>query len=212
MTGFSELSHFRAKVINTALTLLRHNPSAVGQSAAARAVQHLAEKTLNTREPDRQAVACHAGCGACCQVNVAVLCSETEAIYSYLRQQLSPGEFDSLRKSAHRLHIQVGGLDDQERLLSQRDCLFLNRSKRCSIYPVRPLLCRGLTSTDPERCREAIAMAALDRTPEINCHLGQQELFDQAFLGMADALGQAGLETRSQQLVEAVWQRIQQPA
>ncbi|ORJ60255.1 YkgJ family cysteine cluster protein [Geothermobacter hydrogeniphilus] len=204
-----DLHQFRSKVAATALRLLQRNPSAGGQSTAARAVQHLAEETLTRHRQHREKIACRPGCGDCCQVNVAVLDAETEAVCSYLRQHLTPGEFENLRQAAHKLHLRVGGLNDQERLLARSPCLFLDQKKRCSIYPVRPLLCRSLTSTDADRCREAITMAALDRSPPVLCHLWQQELFNQAFLGLADALRDAGLEPRSRQLVEAVWQRLQ---
>jgi len=206
------LAKFRSGVEAMALAILQRNPSPSGQSTAARAVQHLAEETLERYQQDRRQIACRPGCGDCCQVNVTVLAPETEAIDSYLRQHLSPEKLAALRRDAHRLRLQVGGLNDEERLLARRSCLFLDSRRCCGIYPVRPLLCRSMTSTDPERCREAIALAALDQAPTVICHLWQQQLFLEAFRGLAAAMRATGGEDRSQQLVEAIWQRLRQPS
>jgi len=208
MSEQSDLRQFRSRAAETATELLQRNPSPGGQSTAARAVQHLAEESLSQHPQFRERIACRPGCSDCCQINVAVLCAEAEAICSYLRQNFSPGELELFRKKAHRLHLQVGGLNDEERLLARASCLFLDEKKSCNIYPVRPLLCRSLTSTDAQSCRDAVTMAAFDEAPPVLSHRWQQELFNQSFLSLAEGLQAANLENRSQQLVEAVWQRL----
>jgi len=175
-------------------------------AAAALAVQQLAEATLAAHRQDDSLIACGPGCGHCCIVNVAVLEPEVAAITDHIQQQYTREELAELKDQAEDLRSQVFGLDDDERMLLQRSCLFLDQEKSCRIHPVRPLLCRALTSTDADRCREAIAMAALGETPTILANLFQQQLFHQAFYGLASALEEQGRDPRSITLTEAIYQ------
>lgn len=207
--GF-DFSAFQAEITRTSEQLLSADPSATGQVKAALATQNLSEKVLLQHQKNTEHIACRAGCGHCCQVNVAVLPAEAEAIIDRLHQTLAPAEISILQQKVRHLYRQVGGLSDEERLLARASCLFLDPWGQCNIYPVRPLLCRSLTSTDPEACRDAIALAALDEAPQITSHLFQQNLYYQAFCGLAAALAATGLEDRSQQLTEAIWARLPQ--
>lgn len=201
------LETFTGNLRQTASLLLQGLPER-DRGDVARAVQELAEVALAKHRDNSEAIACKAGCGHCCIVNVAVLEPETDAIMDYLRRKSAPVEQHRLAVRAERLFHLVRGLDDEERIMIRRSCLFLDEAGCCGIYPVRPLLCRALTSTDPERCREAIAMRALGQQLPILANTFQQELFNQAFIGLAAALEQAGLEARSQLLTAAIRERL----
>jgi len=189
-------------------------PAARG-AGAARAVQALAEQTLARHQSTETLIACGPGCGYCCIVNVAVLEPEVAAITDYLTANFSALELSALKNEAEDLRLQVFGLADDERMLLQRSCLFLDQEKSCRIYPVRPLLCRALTSTDAQRCRDAIALTALGETPTILANLFQQQLFHQAYFALARALEGCARDPRSITLTEAIYQWFQaetQPA
>jgi Fe-S-cluster containining protein len=203
-----DFPNFQATISRSAATVLAAGHAAKDQAAAARAVQRLSEETLLQHQQNTDHIACRAGCGHCCQVNVAVLPAEAEAILASLTSSLSLAEMIILRQKATQLHLRVGGLSDDDRLLARASCLFLDPWGNCSIYPVRPLLCRSVTSIDPEACRDAVTLAALGEEPRVTSHLFQQELFQHAFLGLADALSETGLDNRSQQLTEAVWEGL----
>ena len=60
------------------------------------------------------------------------------------------------------------GYYEEERIMARQPCAFLDGSGSCSIYPVRPLLCRSITSTDADACREALSMLALGENQPIS--------------------------------------------
>lgn len=177
---------------------------ALGAASTAAAVQRFAEEQLAAAGFDLERIACGPGCGTCCAINVAVLPAETELIVDYLEETKTPSELDELREKAAALAVRVGGLSDEDRLFLRASCLFLDAESNCSIHPVRPLLCRSVTSTDPQRCHDALTMVVLGETIPIIAHLQQQELFQQAFLGLSRALERHNLPARSQTLTEAI--------
>lgn len=76
-------------------------------------------------------ISCTKGCWYCCQPNVLISEVEAKKIVSYLNDNQ---------------HITLMDHDDSR-------CLFLNGDDACSIYPVRPLICRKtLVASDPELC------------------------------------------------------------
>jgi len=206
-----DLNLFAERLQQTARALLRGGANQpLGE--VARAVQELAEVTLARHQVNPQSIGCHAGCGHCCIVNVAVLGPEVDAIIEHLQRTRSQEQQQQLADRAEAQYHQIRGLDDEERIMSRCSCLFLDTSSCCDIYPVRPLLCRALTSTDPDRCREAIAMVALGDDVQILANIFQQELFNRAFTGLAAVLEELGLEGRSQKLTAAIRERLVQLA
>ncbi|TYO98476.1 putative zinc- or iron-chelating protein [Geothermobacter ehrlichii] len=209
MTENFDAPSFRRQVRDQALTFLRQAPA--DQAAAAKAVQALAENFNQRFRNNRAAIACGPGCGDCCQVNVAVLEAETALVLQHLRQKLDSDACQAFARRIRRLQIRVGGLDDEERLLTRVRCPFLDDRQSCTIYPVRPLLCRAMTSTDRQSCRDAIALAALGEERPVLVHLLQKELFEAAFLGLADALAATGRDNRSIPLITALDRKLNQP-
>lgn len=188
----------------TVQPLLSQEGSTGSLAEAARAIQVLAENWLSRTIEQEELIACQAGCGDCCIVNVAVLEPEVDAILEYLRAERTVLELQELADRARQMHLQVSGLDDEERILARQPCLFLDGQGCCSIYPVRPLLCRALTSTDPDRCREALAMLALGEEVSILANQRQQEIFNTAFEELGGALEDSGRDGRSQPLTTAI--------
>jgi Fe-S-cluster containining protein len=86
--------------------------------------------------------ACAPGCFFCCYLPVDVLAPEAFRIATHLQQTRSPGELADLvyRLAAH-------GQQD----FGACPCVFL-ADGRCSIYEVRPMVCRGYNSLSKERC------------------------------------------------------------
>ncbi|HKI50736.1 MAG TPA: YkgJ family cysteine cluster protein [Geothermobacteraceae bacterium] len=206
MTRF-DLNDFAARLQQTARTLLQNTAADQHLGEVARAVQELTEVALARHQINPEQIACQAGCGHCCIVNVAVLVPEVDAIIAHLRHKKSPAQLQQLAERAEEMFHQVSGLDDEERILSRIHCLFLDATGRCDIYPVRPLLCRALTSTDAGRCREAITMLAMGAEVQILANTFQQDLFTRAFTGLGAALDNARLESRSRTLTSAIRER-----
>jgi uncharacterized protein len=83
---------------------------------------------------------------------VDVLTPEAFRIAAHLKQTRSPAELSELvyRLGAH-------GQDD----FGTRPCVFLDQG-RCSIYEVRPMVCRGYNSLSKERCEAFYHDASVD--------------------------------------------------
>ncbi len=179
-----------------------------GQSALAATDVYRFAENRHADLSDTRHVACGPGCDYCCAINVSVLAPEADAIVSYLRLSVKPDSLADLYSKLKTLHRHTRWLDDEERIMSNYCCAFLNGDGRCVIYPVRPLLCRGLTSTNAEDCLAAKSMLALGEFHPINTCLTQKEIFDAAFVGLGRALSACGLDDRSARLTGAVLSRL----
>lgn len=143
-------------------------------------------------EQEREDIACCAGCSHCCIVNVSVLHAEAVVIESYLRDHLRQDELDDIVTYAKQLDISADGLTDDERIMLRKTCPLLGDSGRCRIYPVRPLLCRALTSLSAEDCRLAPVRITYGEDPRIMMHLGQKSLTETGYLVVAEHLESKG--------------------
>ena len=192
----------RAQVSAASSDLLGRARNAAGIAAAAALVMQFAEtaaaRHLSAEQSGR--IACTAGCGTCCAVNVAVLVPEVVAIAAYLRRTLSPNGLRDVSARVAELSRLVSGLEDDERILMRRSCALLDENGACAIYPVRPLLCRSITSTDAENCREAFVAPAFGEDAPVLMNLLQKSLFESAFAGLGDALHINRLDARSSKL------------
>ena len=198
------------------LTMTQQRFSSPGQSldsllAELDVVRNEAERLLEGHEiGDRELIACTAGCRTCCVVNVSVALLEGTSIARFVRRQ-EPGYTEAVMGRLDRLWSEVRGLADDERLMLRKDCAFLDARGWCGIYPVRPLICRGVTSTDPEACRQALAGEAFGETRPVLMHRYQQQLYETLFLGMVAGLEQAGCDGRSFQLTGLVRYLLNNP-
>jgi len=150
-------------------------------------------------EGDRSFLACRAGCQDCCVVNVSITLLEGIAISHFIQrwEQTSRAEVE---QKLEALWCAVRGLEDDERLMLRKKCAFLDEQGCCTIYPVRPLYCRSISSTDVEACRAAVTGEIFGETEPVMMHQFQLQLYKTAFSGVADGLERAGLDGRSFQL------------
>jgi len=192
--------------VSKSVQRIMKEPEVDGASDAAETVQQMAEKVCAELVGRDHRIACSEGCSHCCVVNVSILPPEAEAICNYLLSVSTEEELELLRKKLHALDLETRWLDDEERIMARKQCAFLTEAGSCSIYPVRPLLCRAMTSTDGNNCREALNMLALDEETPIFINLQQQEIFEAAFIGFSEALKSLSLEYRSLRLTGAVSQ------
>jgi Fe-S-cluster containining protein len=102
--------------------------------------------------PSKTQHACAPGCAFCCYLPVDVLAPEAFRIAAHLKQTRSPGELAGLvyRLGAHGQHD-----------FGARPCVFLAQG-HCSIYEIRPMVCRGYNSLSKERCEAYYHDATID--------------------------------------------------
>lgn len=212
MTRF-DMHGFTREVDALAAKELSSVSGAAGLGGLVAAVVDMAEEALAHHLDAAEAahIACRAGCGSCCVVNVSVLFPEAVAIVDYLQRCPPTSARARQEERLDALFRDSRWLDDEERLFLRRPCAFLDTAGACTIYPVRPLLCRAVTSTDPEACRQAIAFAALGETRPVQMNLFQKSLMEAAYAGLGRALETAGLDGRGLRLTVAVKQLLDDP-
>lgn len=142
--------------------------------------------------------ACGPGCAACCTVNVATLPVEGIAVAGFLRRRLAPDEVPRRAAALLAFHDEIRWCEDDERIRLGLACPFLDGRRACSIHPVRPLACRGVSSLDAEECRRALAERAEEEGPgAVRMNLLQKALYDEALQAVAAALSARGLDART---------------
>lgn len=169
-----------------------------------------ADDTIEQHSGDRSLIACGPGCSTCCVVNVSTLIPEGIAIAGYLQSQ-GGATVQATKERLEDLWREVRGLDDEDRLYMRRPCAFLDQGGACGIYPLRPLLCRSISSTDAQNCRDALSSRIFGEEIAILMHQFQQNLYETLFSGVAAGLEEGGLDGRSYQLTGLVRYLLHHP-
>jgi Fe-S-cluster containining protein len=125
----------------TTIRILQEGPQ---DEAALRLAEQVQQELSAATDalPSKARHACAPGCWFCCHLPVDVLTPEAFRIAAHLRRTRGPAELAAL---VYRLGVQ------SRQDFGARPCVFL-ADGRCSIYEVRPLVCRGYNSLSRERC------------------------------------------------------------
>jgi len=143
------------------------------------------------------APACGPGCDACCTVNVGTLGIEGAAIAAFLRARLGQERARAKARELLAFHERVRWLDDAERIREGLACPLLDEAHACLVHPVRPLVCRSISSLDPADCRRAVRERADEDAPGlVRMDLLQRGLYEEAVAALAGALRERGLDGR----------------
>ena len=126
---------------------------------------------------------CRIGCANCCSVRVEATEPEIFLIARVIRQLPE----DQVLPILERLRNHVAVNDD----MRHADCAFLE-DKLCSIYEVRPAVCRRAHSLSVERC--------VSFAPEIPQNLDILLRADVLMKGTAEAYRQVGLQSSAHEL------------
>jgi Fe-S-cluster containining protein len=149
---------------------------------------------------DAPAYACKKGCSWCCHQSVMVTAAEVLYAAKFLQDNLTESEVMRLRDLVAARAKQTEGLDNDQRMDQRIACAFL-MDNICSVYPVRPLQCRGGFSEDDAFCRNLLENREETQTAVANGEiegkylLVPKMLYDSAQVGMAGALSKDGLNS-----------------
>jgi Fe-S-cluster containining protein len=113
---------------------------------------------------------------------------EVLRIVARLRETRDAGELDALRARAAGYVAQLQGRHFNDPTADSVPCPLLV-GDRCSVYDVRPLVCRGFNSTSVEACEDAHGTG--DRLIPMFAIL--KDVTDGATVGVAQQLKRAGL-------------------
>jgi Fe-S-cluster containining protein len=174
-------------------------------------VTYGAEGELAAHGDGGKHIACRAGCGTCCAVNVAVLFPEVIAIVDFVRTKMAPEKQRVIVRRVAELFRKVSCLDEEERISLRQSCAFLDEVGSCSIYPVRPLICRAITSIDAQDCEEALHAVTTGMEHPIYMNMFQKSLMEETFIAVAEGLTQLGFDDSSGQLTVGVQRLLERP-
>lgn len=141
----------------------------------------------------KSAVACGAGCDACCHVPVGVQAHEVLIVAQHVQLHFSPAELEALIERAASHRAAFAGRSSFERMDMRKPCVLL-REGSCSIYPARPEACRSHHSHSVDACRANLASGREDFDVYIP---GVRGRMFAVMLGIDQAVAEAGLDGRA---------------
>jgi uncharacterized protein len=109
----------------------------------------------------RAAVACRAGCDACCHVPVGVQAHEVLIVAHHVQKTFPPEELEALIARAGEHRARFAGRTSFERMDMRKPCVLL-REGSCTVYEARPEACRSHHSHSDEACRTNLASGRED--------------------------------------------------
>lgn len=189
--------------------IISSNRTPEGLSALVANALDTMEAVWRDLEPDTAGYACKKGCSWCCHQSVMATAAEVLHAAKFLHDNLTPAEVLRLRDKVAARARQAEGLDNDQRMDRRIACAFLNEDI-CTIYPVRPLQCRGGYSEDAEYCRNLLEHREETQAAVANGSLDgkylllPKMLYDSAQLGMAGALSKDGLNSDPLDLATAM--------
>jgi hypothetical protein len=160
------------------------------------------------------AIACAAGCSACCHQHVAILPLEAVAIAQTLAGDANSRWRERLAESSAR----IGGMDAMTRRRARIPCAFLADDGACGIYAFRPIRCRGVHARDAALCLSQTDdpdAAAAERAQRDGDHPAfprlPVRLADAALGGLAAAGAARGIAHHSLEMTRALLLLITAP-
>lgn len=138
-------------------------------------------------------LACKRGCIHCCHNQVSLTAPEALFLGFHLLETRSPQQLQELELRALALVERMRGKSRQEIGMERHlyPCLFLEQGN-CSIYPARPLVCRGWNSVSEAMCLESNQSG--DALAPIENHAIVRLLAESIQLGLLHGSSALGLE------------------
>ena len=153
---------------------------AAAEGVAAYANDALAIVTEEYRPP----LACREGCSYCCRKpGVLATVPEFLRLVQHVREDFDADATVALAARTRRYMAQLGGRHFDTPVNESVPCPLLV-DERCSVYELRPLVCRGYNSTDVDACRAAHD----DTASQVPIFAILKDVTDGASVGVAHAL------------------------
>ena len=124
-------------------------------SAAADLARYADAAIAIVKDEYRPPLHCKEGCWyCCCKPGVLTSIPELLRILDHIQSTFAADAVSELEERARRYAAQIEGRSFDDPVDESVPCPLLV-SGRCSVYEVRPLVCRGYNSTNVEECRQA---------------------------------------------------------
>ena len=172
----------------------------VAVAEQAEATADAAVREARTQQPPRLPLACREGCAWCCYKTVGTAAPEVLRIAAHLRQTQTPEQLRTIQAQIKASLEQRRALRSDRRSHARLPCALLVED-RCSIYPVRPLTCRGFNSSDARQCEQSLEPGSQVTVPS---YAPQQRLCTFVLDGMRAGLAESRLDGELLELTAAL--------
>lgn len=156
-----------------------------------------------------ETLACMDGCAYCCHFEVEARAFEVLEIVAYVSKKFSPVQLKQTIERANQNATVWRKASERERELLKPPCPFLVNNS-CSIYPVRPAVCRNYHATDGANCK-----AYYEDPTGLSPNSYISEVFNVAHgssQGFKNAIESIGLDTNGYNLSSAFLEAMTNPA
>ncbi|MDP6777720.1 MAG: hypothetical protein QGI83_13260 [Candidatus Latescibacteria bacterium] len=154
----------------SALEHFVHTVQASVDEAATRRMDRL-------RSEDGITATCELGCHHCCRHLIPANIAEAHALVQYVRREFSAGQLDDLRMRTQRWHEwdhsrpgrhPSASVDEQSGVCEYEHTCPMLVNGNCSVYPVRPFVCRThYVCTPPLACATMNDPASAEDAPVV---------------------------------------------
>jgi Fe-S-cluster containining protein len=154
-------------------------------------------------------IACQPGCYFCCHNQIELTPPEALLLGDYVEKNFSDEEKRQLRDRIERaLHLQTGKTKNEvAESRQQLPCPCLTGG-RCSVYPVRPLVCRAMHALNAGQCEASLNFQDL-RPVE---HYSHRQVFIMSLVkGLLDGCQAVGCQAGALDLAWALRDFFAQP-
>jgi Fe-S-cluster containining protein len=100
-----------------------------------------------------KSIACKKGCHYCCYLKVDLMTAEAFVIAEYIRTNFSDEEVQEVKANARDNWKKIKRMDVNQHMAANLPCPLL-RDGNCSIYPVRPSVCRQFHANKLKTCED----------------------------------------------------------
>ena len=149
-----------------------------------------------------QPVACREECDACCYNRVELTPPEALIIAHHIAGNFSPAEKEAVLATLARNLARTQGKSPAAvaGMRAELPCPLL-RDRRCSVYPIRPLVCRAMHGLDRERCAAELSAGSLAAS---TYYPHRHEIAVSVSAGLREGCRAAGLQSGPLNLAQAL--------
>ena len=154
-------------------------------------------------------IACLIGCNYCCYLRVEVRAHEVFTIARFIEKMFTEDQKRLLIDRLSNTVDTIRGLSREEHFAKNVECALLKQGE-CSVYEVRPSMCRKHHSIDVVQCRRTFENPHDSAIPPVGHQLLIQATRT-AVLGFRDGMEKAGLDSTLYELNSAVLAALEDP-
>ena len=155
-------------------------------------------------------IECGEGCSYCCYLKVDTHAHEVFLISDYIKQNFMPDEIEALKVRLQNNANTIRPLTREQHWVTNVQCALLVND-RCSVYSVRPALCRKFHSWSVDLCRqshEAPDDPTIPSSEDVTLNISARE----AILGFHDAIKKVRLDSETYDINSALFYALNDSA